>query len=173
MLDFCLLFALLLIGLPVTLTTAYLGLLTLCSAALPALAARRDKRFVVLVPAHNETAVILRTVKNLLALDYPAGQFRVQVIADNCTDDTAALARQAGAAVWERSSASERGKGYALKFAYEKVLAEAWADAVVVVDADTEVSPNLLTSFAAHLGAGAGAGAAPGRSAAATARRRR
>ena len=156
-LFFALLVSLLAVGIPALLAVAYLGLLTLLSGAVKAPAPAQGKRFVVLVPSHNEAEVIERTVQSLRGIEYPADQFRIQVIADNCKDDTAALARGAGAAVWERHDLSERGKGYALKFAYEKVLAEGWADAVVVVDADTEVSRNLLSAFAARLHQGAGA----------------
>ena len=137
----------------------YLLLLTLCSAPLAVPAAKTGRsRFAIVVPSHNEAAVIERTVASLLALDWPAAQRRLLVIADNCSDDTAALARAAGAEVWERQHATERGKGYALRFAYERLLAEADpVDAVVVVDADTEVSRNLLAAFAARIEAGEGA----------------
>jgi len=156
-LFFALFVSLLAVGIPALLAVAYLGLLTVLSGAVKAPAPAQGKRFVVLVPSHNEAQVIERTVQSLRGIEYPADQFRIQVIADNCKDDTAALARGAGAAVWERHDLSARGKGYALKFAYEKVLAEGWADAVVVVDADTEVSRNLLSAFAARLHQGAGA----------------
>lgn len=155
--DLLLLAALLLTGLPSLLMVGYLALLTLLSAPLPVPLPLRSTRFTVLVPAHNEAEVIERTVRSLLRLDYPPERFRIQVIADNCTDATAALAEAAGAAVWQRHDPSERGKGYALRFAYARVLEEGWADAVVVVDADTETSANLLTAFAARLAAGAGA----------------
>ena len=81
--------------------------------------------------------------------------FRVLVVADNCTDSTAALARAAGAEVLERDDTERRGKGYALDFAFHASQAHGWADAVVVVDADTEVSANLLEAFAARIENGA------------------
>ena len=76
-------------------------------------------------------------------------------MADNCTDETAAAARAAGSLVLERQDASLRGKGYALDFAFNASLKERWADAVVVIDADAEVSPNLLEAFAAAIERGA------------------
>jgi 1,2-diacylglycerol 3-beta-glucosyltransferase len=112
-------------------------------------------RFDLVVPAHNESAGIGDTVKSLLALEYPAELRRVLVVADNCTDDTAAQAAAAGATVLVRQDATLRGKGYALKYAFDRSLAEGKADAVVVVDADTVVSPNLLHAFAARFEAGA------------------
>ena len=75
----------------------YLLALTLSSARLPAMAPqRRERRFVVLVPAHDEAAGIAGTVRNLQALDWPVEAFRIVVIADNCTDATAARARSRG-----------------------------------------------------------------------------
>lgn len=146
----------LLASLPLLVVTGYLFLLTLCSGSLlvpPATVPRL--KFLFIVPAHNESAVIERTVRSLRAVDYPETLRRIVVIADNCSDDTAALARAAGAEVRERFSDSERGKGFALGFGYRGALDEGWADAVVVIDADTEVTPNLLQAFAARIESGA------------------
>lgn len=145
----------LLASLPLLLAILYLLLLTVLSGTPRPPGAALPRRFVVVVPAHNEAACIERTVKSLLALDWPSEQWRLWVVADNCSDDTAALARAAGAEVLERHSETERGKGYALQHAYTRLLDEGWAEAVVVVDADSEVSPNLLRAFAARLAAGA------------------
>ncbi|OZI70859.1 glycosyltransferase family 2 protein [Bordetella genomosp. 12] len=144
------------IALPVALASGYLGLLTLLSARLPRpQPQRRDWRFDVLVPAHNETAVIARTVRSLAALDWPRACYRIIVVADNCTDDTAELARAAGALVIERTSDTQRGKGYALEFGIARSAADGFAQAVAVIDADTEVTPNLLAAYAARMEQGA------------------
>lgn len=150
--------ALCLIALPPLCACGYLFLLSLLSArpAPPPHPARR-LCFDVIVPAHDEAPVIERTVNSLHALNWPAARFRVRVVADNCSDATAALARAAGAQVWERRDPQRRGKGYALEFAFAKSRAEGWADACAVVDADSEVLPNLLESFAARLECGASA----------------
>jgi cellulose synthase/poly-beta-1,6-N-acetylglucosamine synthase-like glycosyltransferase len=79
----------------------------------------------------------------------------VLVVADNCGDATAAVAESSGATVLERFDPEKRGKGYALLHAFEQSLRDGKADAVVVVDADTLVSANVLAAFAAHLQAGA------------------
>ena len=76
-------------------------------------------KFDVIVPAHNEAEVIERTVSSLRKIDWPADRFRVLVVADNCTDTTAVLARGAGAEVLERHDPTLRGKGYALAFAFQ------------------------------------------------------
>jgi cellulose synthase/poly-beta-1,6-N-acetylglucosamine synthase-like glycosyltransferase len=146
---------LLTLALPAGLACLYLLVATLLSAALP-LPARSSRRlqFDVIVPAHNEAAIIERTVASLKKIDWPADRFRVWVVADNCSDATASLALRAGARVRERHDTSLRGKGYALQYAFLASLDEAWASAVVVVDADAEVSPNLLEAFAARIETG-------------------
>jgi cellulose synthase/poly-beta-1,6-N-acetylglucosamine synthase-like glycosyltransferase len=147
---------LLALALPATAASAYLLLFTLLSRAPPAaLRSSRRLRFDVVVPAHDEAAGIEGVVSGLRKLDWPADGFRVLVVADNCTDSTAELARAAGATVLERHDPTRRGKGYALDFAFHTSQAHGWADAVVVVDADTEVSANLLEAFSAHIEDGA------------------
>ncbi|MBK8005200.1 MAG: glycosyltransferase [Gemmatimonadetes bacterium] len=74
---------------------------------------------VFIVPAHDEEMLVQRAVRSLLAQDYPPELLTVAVIADNCSDRTAELAREAGAVVLERSSATDRGKGHAIKWALE------------------------------------------------------
>lgn len=134
----------------------YLGFLTLLSAKLPPPTAGGNAlRFDIVVPAHNEELGIGRTVNDLLKLEWPREQFRVLVVADNCSDSTAQRARDAGATVLERSSQTERGKGYALHHAFTRSLQEEKADAVVVVDADTLVSKNLLQAYASRIAQGA------------------
>src|ERR1700722_6182567 len=149
------LFALLLlvIAAPAVLACAYLLMLTLLSQHAKSLIPNsRTLKFDVIVPAHNEAAVIERTVSSLRKIDWPQDRFRILVIADNCTDVTAVLARQAGAVVLERHDANLRGKGYALNFAFQSSREQGFADALVVVDADSEVSGNLLAAFAARVG---------------------
>ena len=147
---------LLLLALPAIGTCLYLGVLTLLSARLPRpLPSTRDLSFDVLVPAHNEAAVIERTVASLMRLDWPADRFRVIVIADNCNDATAELARSAGAISIERFDETQRGKGYALAYGITRSAQDGFADAVAVVDADTVVSPNLLAAYAARIEQGA------------------
>ena len=138
------------------LACAYLGIALLFSNRLhePG-SSKRALRFDVIVPAHDEAAVIARSLASLRELDWPPEQFRMIVVADNCRDDTAAIARAAGARVLRRQDALHRGKGYALQFAFELSDRERWADAVVVVDADSQVSANLLEAFGARIERGA------------------
>ena len=150
--HFVLFFALWILMLPAVAACLYLLGLTLLSAALPPQArSSRKLRFDIIVPAHNEEPVLANVIRSLQALDWPADQFRVVVVADNCTDATAAIATAAGAHVMQRIDPEHRGKGYALDFGFKASRARGWADAVVVVDADAEVSPNLLESFACRI----------------------
>jgi cellulose synthase/poly-beta-1,6-N-acetylglucosamine synthase-like glycosyltransferase len=142
-------------GIPATLACSYLLGLTLLSARLPPRPpSTRKMRFDVIVPAHDEEAVITHIIASLQRLDWPANQFRIVVVADNCTDETAAVAGAAGAHVMRRIDREQRGKGYALNFAFAASRAHGWADAVVVIDADAEVSPNFLEALARRFEAG-------------------
>ena len=147
-----------LLAVPALFACGYLLLLTVLSAPNPVPPpSTRRLRFDVIVPAHDESAVIRRTVASLKRLDWPAAGYRILVVADNCSDDTAALARIAGATVLERRNDAQRGKGYALAHGFAASRAEGWADAVVVIDADAEVSANLLEAFASRIERGAAA----------------
>ena len=144
------------VAIPAVFSCGYLLLFTVLSAPNPVPPTSSKRlRFDVIVPAHNESAVIERTVASLLKLDWPRDRFRPIVVADNCSDDTAALARAAGATVLERFNTELRGKGYALDHAFSASRREGWADAVVIIDADAEVSPNTLEAFACRIERGA------------------
>jgi cellulose synthase/poly-beta-1,6-N-acetylglucosamine synthase-like glycosyltransferase len=111
-------------------------------------------RLVVLVPAHEEQAMIASAVSSLLLCAYPQNRRRLVVIADNCEDRTTQRAQEAGAEVWERTDERQRGKGFALAWAFEQLKAEGGYDAVVIVDADCVASPNLLSAIGFRLRAG-------------------
>ena len=111
-------------------------------------------KFDIIVPAHNEAAVIARTVANLRSVDWPVDQFRVVVIAHNCSDETAERAMAAGAIVLVKNQLPARGKGDALDFAFAELRREGWASAFAVVDADTCVSGNFLEAIACRFEAG-------------------
>jgi cellulose synthase/poly-beta-1,6-N-acetylglucosamine synthase-like glycosyltransferase len=112
-------------------------------------------RLVVLVPAHNEAEMISRCVQALIRQGYPRELFRVVVIADNCDDATGELAARAGAEVLVRRDPRLRGKGQALRWGIERVLADRpAADAVVVVDADSITESHFLAELEARLAQG-------------------
>jgi hypothetical protein len=115
-------------------------------------------RLAVLVPAHNEESGIEATLDSLSACEYPPDARRIVVIADNCTDATAALSSRAGAEVWTRTNPSQRGKGFALIWALQRLFEERDEfDAVVMVDADCLASPNMLRAIDLRLRSGASA----------------
>lgn len=99
----------------------------------------------VLIPAHNEGQGIRATIDALLKIAPPG--CRIVVVADNCSDDTAAAARTDGVEVIERSDRERRGKGFALDFG-RAYLAKDPPDAVIVVDADCRVRPGSIERLA-------------------------
>jgi hypothetical protein len=113
-------------------------------------------RLAVVVPAHDEQETIAACVASLRACRGAQVDTQIVVVADNCTDATAARAQQAGARVLVRHDPERRGKGYALDFAFSQLLTEP-VDAVLVVDADTSASPELLHEVRGWLAGGADA----------------
>ena len=101
-------------------------------------------RFAIVIPAHNEAETIRETLHSCQQLDYPSVD--IYVIADNCDDDTAAVAEQYGATPLIRNNLDQRGKGYALAFAFEQLLAKPY-DSLIVLDADCTLPPDALTAF--------------------------
>ncbi|KRQ87483.1 Beta-monoglucosyldiacylglycerol synthase [Caloramator mitchellensis] len=104
-----------------------------------------EKSFALLVAAHNEEMVIGNIVDSLKKLDYPKELYDIFVIADNCSDNTARIAREHGAEVFERFDANKRGKGFALEWMFNNLFQmDKKYDAVVVFDADNLASKNFL-----------------------------
>lgn len=110
----------------------------------------------VLIPAHDEEAGLPRTLRSVRSSDYPPELLGIVVIADNCTDGTAEIAADAGAEVLTRTDPDRRGKGFALAFGLERVQAEA----VLIMDADCEITSGLLRACDRLLCTGAEAGQA-------------
>ena len=101
--------------------------------------------FTVLIPAHDEAAVITPTLRAIAA--QLRAQDRMLVVADNCSDATATIAAAQGAEVTERHDSVRRGKGYAL--AHGLAHAARWANPItIIVDADCLLSPNALHQLA-------------------------
>jgi len=122
----------------------------------PAPADAAPGRLAVLVPAHDEARTIERCVASLRACAGAGDDVDLVVVADNCTDDTAARARRAGAEVLERVDPERRGKGYALDYGFRALL-EREVAAVAVVDADTDVDRDFLAELRRWFAAGADA----------------
>jgi cellulose synthase/poly-beta-1,6-N-acetylglucosamine synthase-like glycosyltransferase len=115
----------------------------------PRRSAATQLRFVVIVPAHNEQEGVASTVSQLLGSKYEAGAVRVLVVADNCTDDTAARATAAGATVLARNDPVNRGKGQALNWVLtEHAHMFAGSDLLAFVDADMNVDADFFAAMA-------------------------
>ncbi len=106
-------------------------------------AAPGTRRYLLLIPAHNEEALIGRALASLTRVDYDRDRFEACVIADNCTDGTAGIAAQHNARVLERHDASRKGKGFAIEWAMKQVDLGAF-DAVVIADADNLIDPGFF-----------------------------
>lgn len=120
-----------------------------CLAALlphPTAMATARGKVAVLVPAHNEAIVISATLKSLQT--QLREDDRIVVVADNCTDATAEVAREHGASVIERMDTQRHGKGWALDYGC-RALADDPPGVVVIVDADCIISSGLLDQLAA------------------------
>ena len=78
-------------------------------------------KFMAIIPAHNEEKVIKNLVESLKEQNYPKEMLDIYVIADNCTDNTADAAREAGAIVYERNDPEKRTKGFAIQWFLKKM----------------------------------------------------
>ena len=109
-------------------------------------AAERVHRLGIVIAACNEERVIGRILKSLKSQDYPAEMTDVWVIADNCTDRTAAIARAHGAHVLERRDPEHRTKGYALEYFFDSLQKQKIQhEAYLILDADNVLAPDYLS----------------------------
>ncbi len=127
---------------------------------------KKKIKFAILIPAHNESNILLRTINSIRNVDYPSDLYQIFVVADNCDDNTAEIARRAGAVCWERKS-RDFGKGFALKFGFEKLLEYEKAaagnpadnsklfDAYLQIDADTFIDKGFLQALSHRIQNGA------------------
>ncbi|UCD58619.1 MAG: glycosyltransferase, partial [Candidatus Hydrogenedentota bacterium] len=142
-------YALLVLGVGFLLIAAYLWFLAFASfrpERRRGMHTPSEKHFAIIVPAHNESKVIRRTISSLKNLDYPVAKYEIVVVADNCTDDTAQIVRESGVRCLERSDEDKRGKGFALDWAFTQ-LKGAPFDAFVIIDADTIAERHFLRAM--------------------------
>lgn len=118
-------------------------------------ATESSTRFAVIIPAHNEEALLPGLLRSLSLQNYPSEQFSVMVIADNCNDQTAEVARVCGAEVHERHAPEAPGKGQALRWLLDQLVDRTDIDAYVFVDADSSVEPDFLSQMNSRINAGA------------------
>ena len=115
----------------------------------------KEHRFMMIIPAHNEEKVVGNLVESLQNLDYDKNLYDIYVIADNCTDTTAQIAKDAGAIVYERFDEEHKTKGFALQwFLQQKIEEDAPYDAFCIFDADNIVDKNFLKAMNKKLNQG-------------------
>ncbi len=108
----------------------------------------KNHKFMAIIPAHNEAAVIVNLIESLKKQNYSKDLYDIYVIADNCTDNTAELSREAGAIVYERFDSEKKTKGYALQwFLAQKIEEDAKYDAFFIFDADNIVDENFIKNM--------------------------
>lgn len=116
----------------------------------PVFQAKALHKYAVVISAKDEENVIGNLIRSIMEQDYPKELFRVFVVADNCTDATAAVSREAGATVYERFDTKERGKGYAMRFLFQQIERDFGLDAFdgyMVFDADNLLAPDYMTEI--------------------------
>ena len=108
----------------------------------------KNHKFMAIIPAHNEEMVVANLIESLKNQTYDKNLYDIYVIADNCTDKTAEVARKAGAIVYERFDEEHKTKGYALDwFLKQKIEENAPYDAFCIFDADNIVDVDFLKNM--------------------------
>ena len=119
--------------------------------------AKQDHKYAVCIPARNEEAVIGNLIKSIRRQDYPAELITVFVVADNCTDSTAQIARDLGAVVYEHKNPAERTKGFGLKYLFEQISRDYGIEAFegyFVFDSDNLLNKDYITRMNESFDAG-------------------
>jgi 1,2-diacylglycerol 3-beta-glucosyltransferase len=104
-------------------------------------------RMLILIPAHDEEILIDACLESLQRLAYPSDRRDVLVVADNCTDATAARVRSRGITCLERTDATQRGKPWAIAWALERITVSDY-EAIVILDADSLIDARFLHAIA-------------------------
>ena len=135
----------------VTIFWLYQIMVSLCSLVKlkdKPLKVNKDHKFMAIIPAHNEEAVISNLIESLKNQNYNKDLYDIYVIADNCTDNTAEVAKNAGAIVYQRFDPTRKTKGFALNwFLQQKIKENADYDAFFVFDADNIVDKDFIKNM--------------------------
>ena len=110
----------------------------------------KQHKYGFIIAARNEANVIAHLIDSIHQQDYPSELVRIFVIADNCTDDTAKVARDAGAVVYERFNQDQVGKGYALDFGLKCIERDFGTENIegfFIFDADNLLSKNYISKM--------------------------
>lgn len=110
--------------------------------------ASRNNKYAVVIAARNESAVISQLIKSIKKQNYPVDLVDIYVVADNCTDNTAEVAKNAGARVFERFNRQRVGKGYALDYAFKNIInSNESYEGYFVFDADNLLDENYISEM--------------------------
>ena len=135
----------------ITIFWLYQILISLCSLVKikdKPLKVNKKHRFMAIIPAHNEEAGVGNLIESLKNQNYDKDLYDIYVIADNCTDNTAKVAKEAGAIVYKRFDETKKTKGYALDwFLKQKIEENAPYDAFFIFDADNIVHPDFIKNM--------------------------
>ena len=130
---------------PLVLYQTFLGLVAFRVKLKKHFDENNDTRFAIIIPAHNEEKMIAKTIYSINGIIYPQDKYDIFVIADNCEDNTAQISRDLGANVLVRNDSENRGKGYALRWGFDKLIEEyQHYDSYIVIDSDSLISGNYL-----------------------------
>lgn len=119
--------------------------------------AKKQHKYAIMVAARNEAGVIANLIESIHAQDYPSELVDIFVVADNCTDDTAAIARAHGAVCYERFDDKHRTKGYALQFLVERIRRDFGIesyDGYFIFDADNLLKKDYISRMNESFDAG-------------------
>lgn len=119
----------------------------LLSHSTPAVRSVEVPFFLFVVPAHNEIGMVGECIRSLTGMETQSSRFNISVVADNCTDETARAAREAGAAVYEREDATRKGKPAAVQWLLDQIDLSAYTS-IVIIDADSVVVPGFADALA-------------------------
>lgn len=108
------------------------------------------KKIAIVIPAHNEELIIGGLCNNLKTINYNKDYYDIYFIADNCSDGTSRICVENGFKVLERYEDTKKGKGYAIKYAFDSLPLDEY-DALLIVDADTHVDANILHFLSKNL----------------------
>lgn len=111
--------------------------------------AKKLHRYAFFIAAHNEEAVIANLVRSIKDQDYPSELIEVFVVADACTDNTAQLAREAGAVVYERNDLARKGKSWVMDYGFDRILNEYpdTFEGYFIFDADNVIARDYVSKM--------------------------